>query len=83
MFISENFGLFFNIEGSEYLIGYWLNVYENYLYGVVFDFVNNWWVGLFSYLLKDLLYIFKEIDWEIILEDIGFSFLKGSFIYKD
>lgn len=81
--ISENLGSFPNIEGSEYLIGYRLNVHENHLYGVAFDFANNRRAGLFSYSLKDSSYTFKETDREIILEDIGFSFSKGSFIYKD
>lgn len=81
--VSENIGSFPNIEGSEYLIGYRLNVHENHLYGVAFDFANNRRAGLFSYSLKDSSYTFKETDREITLEDIGFSFSKGSFIYKD
>ena len=50
---------------------------------MAFDFANNRRAGLFSYSLKDSSYTFKETDREIILEDIGFSFSKGSFIYKD
>lgn len=80
--ISEFIGTFPNSERESYHFSYYLAVYHNNLYSVVFD-LSSGNPYLFQYSLTDHMHNLKNLASEIKFEDVGFFSANGSFIYKD